>query len=241
MPPTFFLIAAAVCLLVGLAKGGIASLVLLTTPLFTLVMPVDQAVATTLPLLMIGDVFALAAYWRRWDNALLRITLPPGVVGAVVGTYWLTQLPDEVLRTTLGVLTLVYVGYRLLATRLEVLAYDPPPLAGGAAGLGAGLASALANAGVPPLAAYILLKRPTPTQFVGTVTLYFTVLNIVKLPLYVRSGVLQWAAFAPVIWTVPLIPLGVWAGKRFVDWVRPDVFDAVILAALALTGVLLLI
>ncbi|HLA43408.1 MAG TPA: hypothetical protein VJZ27_08245, partial [Aggregatilineales bacterium] len=52
-------------LLVGLSKGGLGGPVpvTLTAPILSLIMPVSEAVALILPLLLFADIFALRFYW----------------------------------------------------------------------------------------------------------------------------------------------------------------------------------
>lgn len=230
-----------ICLLIGFAKGGLTGIALISVPLLSLTMPTAEAVATVLVLLMVGDVFAVWAYWGVWDNRLLWLTLPAGIIGTLLGAYILTQLPDAVLNTIIGVLTLLYVAYRLIADRLQSLDYDPPPVVGWAMGFFAGIASSLANAGAPPMAAYLLLKRTSPEVFIAVIAAFFGVVNVVKLPLFIQSGLLRWDAFLSVIWAAPLIPAGVWLGRRFVNWVDPTLFNRLILIVLFLTGVYLIV
>lgn len=237
----FIVIVIFTCLIIGFTKGGLSGVSLVVVPLLSLQMPPKIAVATSLPLLLVGDAFAVWAYWGKWDNQIIRLTLPIGIVGAVLGAYLLVQIPEQALRQIIGVLTLLYVAYRFVAYRLQSIEYDPTPPVAYAAGITAGIASSLANAGAPPIAAYLLLKRTTPTIFVAVFALYFAVINVVKLPLFVQADLLSWDAFVSVIWAAPFIPLGVWLGRIFVRWVEPRVFNIAVLVVLFVTGVALLI
>lgn len=241
MTPAFIAVILLTGLTIGFAKGGFGGLVLVVVPLLTLVMPAQQAVVTILPLLILGDGFTMWAYWRQWDNPQSWLMIPAGVVGAVSGTYLLVQISDGALELTIGIMTLVYIAYRAAAARIETLAYDPPPMMGRVAGFASGITSALANAGAPPYSAYLLLKRLPPVTFMATFTLFFTVINLVKLPLFINTGLLTWPAFLRVSIAAPLIPLGVWLGKRFVKRLDQRTFDLLILGVLFVAGVFLII
>ncbi|MCS7071583.1 MAG: sulfite exporter TauE/SafE family protein, partial [Anaerolinea sp.] len=183
MSPVFYLVVLLVGLLIGLSKGGMgAVLVVLTTPLLSLVMPVQSAISLALPLLLIADGFALWVFWRKWDLHYVRLMLLPGALGVAVGSVILAVLPDFTLRRILGVFTLVFILYRLFASRLTGLAYRPRVWHGYAAGAASGLGSALANTGAPPFTAYMLLQRVPPIVFAGTTTLFFAIINALKLP-----------------------------------------------------------
>jgi uncharacterized membrane protein YfcA len=84
--PAFYAVAVPAALLVGVGKSGVAGgFGILAVPLIALVMPVPQAAAIVLPLLTVGDLFGLAALIRNRDRALLRLLLPAGLAGSVIG------------------------------------------------------------------------------------------------------------------------------------------------------------
>ena len=71
--------------MIGFAKGGFSGLGALLTPILALVLPVASAVGVLLPMLMVGDVFAVYMYWKEWDLDLVKRMLPAGIVGALAG------------------------------------------------------------------------------------------------------------------------------------------------------------
>jgi hypothetical protein len=66
-----------IAFMIGLSKGGLGGpvLVALVAPVLSQIMPVSQAVGITLPLLLVGDIMALIAYWRAWDMGYIRLML----------------------------------------------------------------------------------------------------------------------------------------------------------------------
>lgn len=238
----FILIVALSSLLIGLSKGGMgAALVVLVTPILTQVMPVADAVSLSLPLLIIADVFALWAYWKTWDMHYIRLMLPLAILGIGVGTFLLASLPDDVLRRLLGVFTLVFVAYRLLSARLQTARYQPRDWHGYLAGAASGLGSALANTGAPPFTAYMLLQDVSPPVFVGTTTLFFALVNLIKVPWLVAGHLLDLSDLTRILWAMPLIPVGIWLGRWLVNRMNREVFERVMLYVLALAGLALLL
>ncbi len=236
----FILIASVATLLIGLSKGGMgAILVVLVVPLLTLVMPVAQAISLSLPLLIIADWFALWAFWKQWDMRYIKLMLPMTIVGIAVGTYLLKTLPNETLRHVLGAFTLLFVVYRLLDYRLKALDYHPRDWHGYVAGAATGLGSALANTGAPPFTAYMLLQNVSPTVFVGTTTLLFAIVNLVKLPGLVIAGLFDLHDMLAVLWTIPLIPVGVWLGRWLIVRMNKAAFEHFMLFVLLLAGLFL--
>lgn len=236
--PELFLAA----LLIGLSKGGLAgALGGLVVPLLSTVMPVSQAVGLTLPLLMIGDVFALRAFWRQWDGRLLRLLLPAAVAGILAGVALLTRLPDVTLRRILGLFTLVAVAYKLSSDRLRALHYTPQPWHGALAGGLSGFASALANAGGPPITIYLLLQRLTPLAFLGTNALFFAIVNMIKLPFFLGASVIDADQLLGAIWVLPLIPAGIWLSKQLMTRINRQAFEWLMLVLLTYSGFSLLL
>lgn len=233
---------ASVGILIGMAKGGFGPVLgALATPLLSRVMPVSSAAALALPLLMIGDIFALPLYWRRWDIQQIRLVMPAAVIGVFVGAYFLSALPDSILRPTLGVFTLLLVAYKWAGERLTAKEYELHNWHGYLAGAASGFGSAVANAGGPPFTAYLLLQKLNPTVFMGTTTLFFITVNLIKLPSFWVAGLMGKTSLSLILLPIPLLLLGVWAGRFFVRRVNPKVFDRWMLVLLLVAGLLLFI
>jgi uncharacterized protein len=224
-----------VALLVGLSKGGLGGPVpvSLTAPLLSLVMPVSQAVGIVLPLLLFADMFALYFYWNMWEWRYLRLMLPMAVAGVLIGSLLLAGLPNDILKRIIGGFTLIAVIYKLSADSLRSINYMPRSWHGWLAGGTAGLGSALANAGAPPFTAYLLLQPDMrPVSFIGTTTLFFAVVNLLKLPGFLYTNVVDVPLLLSGVWTLPLIPFGVWLGRKIVTRMNPIFFERLLLGLL---------
>lgn len=240
-PMAFVLIVALVSLMIGLSKGGMgAVLVVLTTPMLSMVMPVPEAVSIALPLLLIADVFALWMYWKQWDMRYVRLMLPMAIIGILVGTYLLANLDSLTLRRILGVFTLIFVVYRVLDEKLRALQYHPRDWHGYLAGAASGFGSALANTGAPPFTAYMLLQDLSPQIFVGTTTIFFALVNAIKLPPLIYAGLLDFGDLRNVLWALPLIPIGVWLGRWMVVRLNKQAFERFMLLVLVIASMVLL-
>src|SRR5262245_49251660 len=233
-------------LLIGLSKGGLGGPipVALITPILSLVMPAPQAVGVTLPLLLLGDTMALKMYWRKWNSQQMRLLLPTGILGVVVGSLLLAVLatrPDDTLfRRSLGILALMVVIYKLASDHLKTIHYQPRDWHGYLAGGAAGLGSALANVGSPPYTAYMLLQNVSPEIFIGTATLFFAIVNLLKLPGVIYFHLLDFHQLMSIAWSVPFIPLGVWVGRWLVERINPKTFEWVMVLMLLWMSVVLL-
>ncbi len=239
----FYLIFAVSALVIGMAKGGFgAAFAALATPLLALVMPVNELVAVILPFLMLADLFAVGFHWGRWERRLVFLLLPGALAGVAVGTVFLTNVSPETLRNVLAATILAFTLYKFLEPRLlGLVAYRPHPWHGVLAGGVSGFTSAIANNGGPPATIYLLLQDLQPRTFIATSALFFFILNYIKVPFYLAAGLFNPQQFLQVAWLLPLVPIGVWIGRLFVDRAGKALYDRVILAILAASAVLLLL
>lgn len=237
----YYVVLIVVALFIGLSKGGMgAVLVILTTPMLSLIMPTQSAISLALPLLIIGDVFALWFYWKTWDMRYIRLMLPPAILGIVVGTVLLASLDNITLRHILGIFTLIFVVYRIADQRFKSLDYHPRNWHGYLAGAASGLGSALANSGSPPFTAYMLLQDVSPQVFVGTMTLFFAIVNAIKVPGLMIAGLLDLHTLLGVAWVIPAIPLGVLIGRWIIVRINKQAFEWFMLFILVVAAALLL-
>jgi uncharacterized membrane protein YfcA len=231
------------CFLTGLSKAGLGGGIgFLMTPMLTLVMPLNKAVGILLPILMLADIFTLAAYWKKWEMRHIWILLAGGLAGVTLATYVLVNVSAELLRKGLALLVLLFLIYRLFEKRiLASLSYQVRPWHGLLAGSTAGFASTLAHAGGPPITIYLLLQRLEPTVFIATSALFFAVLNWIKVPYYYFAGLFDFPLQIRLIWLMPLAPLGVWMGRQMVKRVDKVLFDRIIITLLVISVILLFV
>lgn len=113
--PTFYLIAIPAVLVMGLSKSGFLSgFGSLATPLLALAVPVPQAAAIMLPLLLVMDATGLQQLWRERDRVLLRLLLPAGLLGTVIGAVLFGVLSAKTVAGVVGALTLLFLAQRLV-------------------------------------------------------------------------------------------------------------------------------
>ena len=224
---------------IGLAKGGFNAIGALTTPILSLVLPVSLAVGVLLPMLLVGDAFAVYSYWREWDWPLLRRMLPAAFVGALVGTWLLAVMTPNALRLALAVFVLLLVAYKFASDRITRLAYQPRGWHAPATGVLAGIASGMFNTGGPPFNAYLLLQKMPPRTFIATTALFFALVNLLKVPGFLITGVLDVPLLLSLWWVLLFIPLGLAAARWLVSRVNQRAFEWIIVALLVVSSVVL--
>lgn len=234
--PAFYAVAVPAVLLTGLSKAGFGGFGALAVPLMALAVPVPQAAAIMLPLLMAMDAMGLASLLKHRDRALLRLLLPAGLLGTVVGTLMFGVLPAQLVAGVVGIITLAFLAVRLVFPP-KADAPPPPRGLGFLLGVMSGFTSFVAHAGGPPVAFYLMPQRLAPLVFSATTAVFFAVINASKWLPYAWLGLIDGTNLLTSLALAPLAPVGVWLGLRWVRRIDPALFYRLFHIGLALTGV----
>lgn len=211
--PVFYLIAVPAVIALGLAKGGFAGVGILSTPLLALYMPPLEAAALILPILLLQDAISVWWYHKDWDAWNLKVLLPGAVIGMGLGWIFAAQVSDSALRVVVGIIGVAFVLHSVFGRGSA-----QPKTKGAASGVfwGAvsGFTSLLAQAGGSPMQVHVLPQRLPKLTFVGTITIYFAVVNALKIGPYFALGQFSTQNFATSLALLPLAvlanALGIW-------------------------------
>lgn len=224
-------------LLIGISKTGFQGVGILSIPLVAMAMPAKASTGLILPMLIVGDIFAVAYYRRHavWKH-LVRL-IPFAMLGIVVGHRLLGSVNDKQLQPIIGGVILVMLG--LNAWRNHSGGKDIAIPSGWwfpvAIGLLAGVTTMMANAAGPIMMIYLLAMRLPKDEFIGTGAWYFLLLNCFKVPFSQNLNLINWHSLQFNLMLLPLIVLGALAGVRLVKRVPEKAFT-VIVQILAATG-----
>ena len=237
--PWFYATAVLAILLMGISKGGFGSGAgLFATPLVALTIPIPQAAAILLPILCVMDVAGLWAYRRTFSRENLRLILPGGVLGVVLGTLTFRYFDEAWIRIILGTIGLGFVAQRyLLATPKAASTSALKGLFWSAA---SGLTSTIAHAGGPPLSIYLLPQRMDKALMVGTTVVFFAVINLVKIVPYAWLGLFDARNLATSLVLAPLAPIGIWIGVSLMRRLSEATFYRICYSLLVVVGIKLL-
>lgn len=242
--PGFYLFAIPAVILIGLAKGGFSGLGALGTPLMALGMadPV-RAAAILLPILIVQDVVAVAAFRKRWDGSVLAAMLPGAAVGIGLGYLLAAEISAAAVMAALGAISILFGAYRLWAERGAPIgpSSGSPAWAGSLFGVAAGFTSQIAHAGGPPFQMWVMPKRLERDVFVGTSALFFAVVNWIKVPAYMALGQLTRENAAATIVLLPVAVLASLAGVKLVRRVRTERFYTIVYGLMIVAGAKLLL
>ncbi|WP_241665565.1 sulfite exporter TauE/SafE family protein [Teichococcus oryzae] len=237
--PWFYALAVPALLITGISKGGFASGGgNLSVPAMALLIPAPQAAAIALPILCAMDIAGLRAWWGRWNRREMRVILPGGLFGILIGAFAFGVMTDQAIKLMVGGIALAFLARSLWLGRHGA---SPAPAAHSAARGGfwsavSGFTSTIAHAGGPPLAVYLYPLRMERAQLAATTVVFFGTVNYVKLLPYALLGQLSLSNLLTSLVLLPLAPvgvrLGVWMQRRISD----RLFYRVIYVLLGATG-----
>lgn len=199
-----------------------------------LVIPPPAAAAIMLPVLCVMDLAGIRAYLWRWDRRILRIIVPAGLVGAVLGALTFRHLDDNWIRILVGAVALGFLAWSVFPRKMA------PGKPGNAAGWFwtalSGFTSFITHSGGPPLMVYLLPQRLEKAVFVATSLVYFAAMNYAKILPYFWLGLFDARNLGTSLALVPAgiggIYVGVWLQRRM----DPRWFYRIIYLLLLATG-----
>ena len=227
----------------GLGKTAIPAVGSFAAGLLTLVLPALPSTGVALPVLLVGDVIALAFYARHVQAGVLVRMIPAVLVGVVVGFAVVDHVDRHAAARIIGVLLIISGLGEMWRRRHASQHHGSPPVAGHAdtesiaLGVGAGFSTMVANAGGPMMTLYLLRLGVTTSTFLGTVAWFFFTLNLIKLPFSIELGLVTPQSLVLSAALVPGIVAGAFVGRRLVLGMSRALFENLALGATAIAGV----
>ena len=221
---------------IGFSKSGFPGVSMMHVVVFALVFGSKASTGILLPMLIIGDLCAIAFFGRKAVWSQIGKLMPFTLAGIVVGWRMMGRLDETTFRLIVGgiILTLTAVqAYRMFGRGQTDASETPSGTAWPwAAGLGtlAGMTTMLANAAGPVVALYLLVVRLTKWELIGTSAWLFLVTNVIKLPFSYQLGLINGATLRTGAMLAPMVPLGMLAGRWLVQRISQRLFNIILLA-----------
>ena len=235
-PLSLLALVALAAFLVGLSKGGLPAVATLGVPLLALVMSPVAAAALLLPIYIVTDWVGLWLYRRTYSARNLRILIPAGLFGVLIGWAVASRVSDAFVGLLVG---LVGLGYCLNAWIRHRRTTEPRPAdvpRGVFWGTVAGFTSFVSHSGAPPFQMYVLPQKLEKLAFAGTATILFAIINAAKLIPYWELN--SFSAIDPKLplLVLPVGILGTWVGAKLTRVLPDRLFFALVQAALFLVS-----
>ena len=200
-----------------------------------------------LPLLIAGDLLAVAVYRRHCSWPTLLRLLPGVLPGMVLGAWFLAEVDDALMRRAIGVILLGMTAMQLWQRR------RPAPSSGqtrrdgrgtsrsAGAGIIAGFTTMTANAGGPVMTLYLVLAGLPVLQMLGTGAWFFLAVNLAKVPVSTGLDLITVDSLVIDLVLVPPMLAGGALGVVLIRRIGQGSFERAALGTSALASALLLV
>jgi uncharacterized membrane protein YfcA len=237
---------------VGFAKTAIGGVASVSVVIFAATLPARESTGALLPLLIVGDVVAVA-YYRRHGSLSTLLRLLPGVVpGLLLGAVFVRSVDDSEMRLSIGLILLVLTGLQLWLRVRDVrrgrarpvdhkVRSTPHSAVTWAVGATAGFATMTANAAGPVMTLYLILAAMPVLEILGTGAWFFLVVNLAKLPFSAGLSLISLESLMMDALLVPALLIGAVVGAVTVKRLAQRQFEVAALTLGGLAALLLLL
>jgi uncharacterized membrane protein YfcA len=219
----------------GMSKTGVPGSGIPGVLMMTLAFPGMEKLSTgaVVPLLVVGDLFAVRYYRHAADWQRIRLLLPSVFIGLLFGTVFLWIIDNATFKIFLGVLVLVLIAFEELRRRFRWDSFPKSRLFAWSMGFLSGFTTQTGNAAGPVMSVYLSAQNMEKKDFMGTWAVFFFIVNISKLPLI--GGLVpgfstltrETLLFDLIV--LPALLIGVFIGRQIFKWVPERYFVPLIM------------
>lgn len=226
-------------LLVGFSKTGMPGAAIPAVALMADAFRDDTklSVGAMVPILLVGDLFALAYYRRHAHWNRLWELFPFVAAGMVPGYLVLGRVDSNVLRVLIGLIILTLLAVLVARNRFGWEKMAERPWFGGLAGVLAGFGTTVGNAAGPVTSIYLVSRQLDKYEFLGTAAWFFFFVNLSKLPFFFALGAITSATLGFDLMVAPAAVVGALLGARVFKRIPQTVFNALVLSLAGIAAV----
>jgi uncharacterized membrane protein YfcA len=237
----YLVLASLAALLIGMSKGGLPLVGMMSVPVLSLVMSPVKAAVLLLSLFVISDAVGVWLYRKQYSLINLKILIPAGIAGVLIG--WLTaaMISEQTIKLLIGCVGVIFC----LQTWFKRGQSESPKLANWPKGLfwggAAGFTSFIAHAGGPPFQIFVLPQKLPKAEFAGTATILFAIINLAKIGPYQNLSPYSEEDLWRVAVLVPFALLGTFLGAYLTKRIADDWFFKLVQGGLFLLSLKLIV
>lgn len=221
---------------IGFSKSGFQGVGMIHVIIFAFIFGARDATGVLLPLLIVGDICAIAYFGKQAQWSHIRRLLVPTGTGVVIGWLMMQRLPESSFKPLVASIILTLIGLQTVRIWRPMWFEKTPHQKWFAISLGilVGITTMLANAAGPVMALYLLAVSLPKRELVGTSAWFFLVINVFKVPFSYNMGLINLQSLTINAIFAPAVLPGMWLGQWLIHKISQRVFDSLLLA---LTGV----
>ena len=233
----FFITVIPAIILYGIAKSGLGgSMTLISIPLMTIVMPLNEALGIVLPILIFSDFIATYKYRKEFDLRTLKLMVPFAAIGVVIGSLTFSYFSEELLKFIIGLMGFLFAGHYFFLKKNKEAKSEKNFFKGGICSTISGFTSFCVHAGGTPVSIYLLPLRLKKEIYVGTRIIFFTFMNLIKLPFYINLSMTNFVTFKQSVILFPVAFIGILIGYKLLKIIDEKLFYNILYALILVSS-----
>lgn len=180
-----WVLAATATFLLGISKAGLKGMSIFNVTLMALAFGSKASTGLFVPLLIVGDIFAVIYYNRHTQWKYILRFLPWMILGILIGVLVGKDLPEREFKW--GMVTVIFISLGMLYWWDRRKSEHVPThwLFAGSMGVMAGICTMIGNLAGAFTNIFFLGMRLPKNEFVGTAAWLFFITNTFKLPFHI--------------------------------------------------------
>lgn len=230
-------------LIVGFSKTAIGGATMLVIPFLASVFGGKDSTGIMLPMLLVGDLFAIWYYRKSAEWKKIFLPLPWAILGIILGVVVGNYISDKAFLALIGIIILICLGI-LVYTEKKGKNVKVPEKAWFYISVGvlSGFASMIGNAAGPIFGIYLLALGFKKNNYMGTNAWFFFIVNLIKLPMQIfvwHNIGIRSVAIAAVM--LPIITLGAVLGFYILKKINEKIFRYIVITMTAIAAIKLFV
>lgn len=236
-----FSLAAFCAFLLGVSKSGIKGIASLIVTGLALVYGAKNSTGILMPLLLVGDVFAITYYKRHVQKEYIVKMLPWMVIGVLIGVVGGQYITESLFKYGMAIIILFSVGLMYYWENKKDKTIPSHWTFTSSMGLLAGFTTMIGNLAGAFSNIYFLAMRLPKNNFIGTAAWLFFIINAFKVPFHIWTWeTMNSTSLQISLQLVPFVIIGLVAGVFLVKKIENDSYRKLILLFTAIGGVAIL-
>lgn len=227
--------------MVGLSKGGMPAIGMLSVPLLSLSMSPLVAAALLLPIYILSDVISVWLYRKQFSADNVKILIPAGIIGVLVGWATAAFVSDRMVALIIGVMGISFCLYTWSKKKNNSPPKPAHRIKGFFWGTLSGFTSFVSHAGAPPFQVYVLPQKLPKMVFAGTTTIVFAAVNLAKVVPYSTLQPYTASTLEVSAYLLPAALIGTVVGKQLIERLSEKWFFLAVQIALFLISIKLVV
>ena len=242
IPVTYFLAVALASFLLGISKSGIKGLAILIVTIFALVYDAKSSTGIVMPLLILGDIFAVIYYNRHTRWKFIKKLIPWMILGVIIGVFFGKDIPEKSFKNIMAIIIFASTILMYFWENKPNKKVPNHPLFAFSMGILAGFTTMIGNLAGSFANIYFLAIRLPKNEFIGPAAWLFFIINFFKLPFHI----LVWktinidSIYNSLILT-PFLIIGLITGVKIVKKIKNDSYRKLILFFTAIGSIFIML